>query len=91
MRIRSFTTLSTLALLAAASAYGQQALRVDIPFEFTVARTVMPAGHCDGIGAPQGSGAVKTKTGRDTARANPDVARVTVPVRAGSVTLASLR
>jgi hypothetical protein len=137
--------MSTLALLAAASAYGQQVLRVDIPFEFSVANSVMPAGHYDVIGtpnmlkiynyasrnsvlvttnnigggsnesadsrlvfnrygdkyflaevwatpgSPQGSGVIKSKAEREAASANPDVARVTVPVRTGSVTLASLR
>jgi len=45
MRNRSFATLGTLALLTAASAFGQQRLAVDIPFEFSFANTVMPAGH----------------------------------------------
>jgi hypothetical protein len=45
MRNRSFATLGTLALLAAASAFGQQKLRYDIPFEFHFADTVMPAGQ----------------------------------------------
>ena len=45
MRTRSFATLGTLALLAAASAFGQQRLRADIPFEFNVAGTVLPAGN----------------------------------------------
>jgi hypothetical protein len=34
MRNRSFATLGVLALLAAASAFGQSRLRYDIPFEF---------------------------------------------------------
>lgn len=45
MRNRSFATLGVLALLAAGSAFGQQKLRVDIPFEFHFANTVMPAGQ----------------------------------------------
>jgi hypothetical protein len=47
MRNRSFVTLGALALLAAASAFGQQKLRVDIPFEFHVADAVLPAGQYD--------------------------------------------
>lgn len=47
MRKRSFAMLGTLALLAASSAFGQEKLRVDIPFEFHVADTVMPAGQYD--------------------------------------------
>ena len=34
-------------MLAAASAFGQQKLRVDIPFEFHVADAVLPAGQYD--------------------------------------------
>jgi len=45
MTKRSFATLGTLALLAAASAFGQQRIRVDIPFEFHLAGTVLPAGQ----------------------------------------------
>jgi hypothetical protein len=47
MRNRSFATLGILALLAAASAFGQQSLRYDVPFEFHFANTVMPAGQYD--------------------------------------------
>ena len=47
MRNRSFVTLGALALLAAASAFGQQKLRVDVPFEFHVAGAVLPAGQYD--------------------------------------------
>jgi uncharacterized membrane protein len=47
MRNKSFATLGTLALLAAASAYSQDRLVFDIPFEFHFANTVMPAGHYD--------------------------------------------
>jgi hypothetical protein len=47
MRNRSFTTLGVLALLAAASAFGQQKVRYDIPFEFRFLDTVMPAGQYD--------------------------------------------
>jgi hypothetical protein len=47
MRNRTFATLGILALLAAASAFGQQKLRVDIPFEFHFADMVMPAGQYD--------------------------------------------
>jgi hypothetical protein len=46
--MRSFATFGALALLAAASAFGQnsgQRLTADIPFEFHVATGVMPAGH----------------------------------------------
>ena len=45
MTKRSFATLGTLALLAAASAFGQQRIRVDIPFEFHLADAVLPAGQ----------------------------------------------
>ena len=45
MRNRSFATLGLLALLAAASAFGQPRLKADIPFEFRVGTTVMPAGQ----------------------------------------------
>ena len=47
MRNRSFATLGVLALLATASAFGQSRLRFDIPFEFHVLNTVMPAGQYD--------------------------------------------
>jgi hypothetical protein len=47
MKKRSFVTLGTLALLAAASAFGQQRVRYDIPFEFHFLDTVMPAGQYD--------------------------------------------
>jgi hypothetical protein len=47
MRNKSFAALGTLALLAAASAFGQQRLTVDIPFEFSLANKIMPAGHYD--------------------------------------------
>ncbi len=45
MRNRSFATLGVLALLAAASAFGQEGLRANIPFEFRIGTTVMPAGQ----------------------------------------------
>ena len=45
MRKRSFATLGVLALLATASAFGQQRMRVDIPFEFHLMDNVMPAGQ----------------------------------------------
>jgi len=45
MTKRSFATLGTLALLAAASAFGQQRIRVNIPFEFHLADAVLPAGQ----------------------------------------------
>ena len=47
MKNRSFATLGILALLAAASAFGQQKLRYDIPFEFHFPDAVMPAGQYD--------------------------------------------
>ena len=47
MRNRSFATLSVLALLAVASAFGQSKVRYDIPFEFHFMDTVMPAGQYD--------------------------------------------
>jgi len=49
IRNKSFATLGTLALLAAASAFGQQRHEFDIPFEFHFANTVMPAGHYEVI------------------------------------------
>ena len=45
MTKRSFATLGTLALLAAASAFGQQKIRVNVPFEFHVSAVVLPAGQ----------------------------------------------
>jgi hypothetical protein len=47
MRNKSFATLGVLALLAAASAFGQHRLTADIPFEFHVGTRVMPAGQYD--------------------------------------------
>jgi hypothetical protein len=47
VRTRSIATLGILALLVAASAFGQQRLRADIPFEFHFGDTVMPAGQYD--------------------------------------------
>ena len=47
MTNKSFATLGTLALFAAASAFGQTNLTADIPFEFSFANTVMPSGHYD--------------------------------------------
>jgi hypothetical protein len=145
MRNKSFAALGTLALLAAASAFGQQRVGVDIPFEFGLGNKVMPAGHYDvtqtsglvlvrcytrGVAAfaqannlgggtneisqsrlifnkygdkyflaevwvsprtAYGAGLSKSKTEREIARTSPDVARVTVPVRTGAVTLASVR
>jgi len=145
MRNKSFAALGALALLAAASAFGQQKVRADIPFEFSLANKVMPAGHYDisrtpgmvlvrnyaarvgafcqansldggATGNPKsrltfnryggkyflaevwtspatapGAGLVKSKTERETARETPDVARVTIPLRTGAVTLAALR
>jgi hypothetical protein len=45
MRKTSFAALGILALLAAASAFGQQSMTFDIPFEFRVGTSVMPAGQ----------------------------------------------
>jgi hypothetical protein len=45
MKNRTFATLGLLALLATASALGQERMRVDIPFEFSTGSTVMPAGQ----------------------------------------------
>ena len=47
MKNRSFVTLGILELLVAASAFGQQKLRADIPFEFHFKDMVMPAGQYD--------------------------------------------
>ena len=47
MRIGSFATFGVLALLTAASAFGQQKARFDVPFEFRFLDTVMPAGQYD--------------------------------------------
>jgi len=144
MTNKSFATLGTLALFAAASAFGQTKLTADIPFEFSFASKVMPAGHYDITHTPAvlmvrgftpGAGALSpttnigdgkdsdqgrlvfhkygdkyflaeawsehgsgwavsvpmSKTEREIARANPDVARVTLPLRTGVVTLASLK
>jgi hypothetical protein len=45
MKKKSIATFGLLALLGAAPAFGQQISRVDIPFEFRVGATVMPAGQ----------------------------------------------
>jgi hypothetical protein len=45
MTNKSFATLGTLALLTAASAFGQQIVTADIPFQFSFANMDMPAGH----------------------------------------------
>jgi len=45
MKLTSFATLGTLALLAAGSAIGQTRMVADIPFEFNVADRALPAGH----------------------------------------------
>ncbi len=45
MKLTSFATLGTLAILAAGSAIGQTRMVADIPFEFSVADRVLPAGH----------------------------------------------
>ncbi|MBZ5583617.1 MAG: hypothetical protein LAQ30_15690 [Acidobacteriia bacterium] len=49
MKSRIFTTLSSLTLLAAATAFAQSGsvMHADIPFEFSVGKTVLPAGHYD--------------------------------------------
>lgn len=47
MNKRSFATLGVVALLAAASAFGQQKVRYDIPFEFHFLDKVIPAGQYD--------------------------------------------
>jgi hypothetical protein len=45
MRNKSFATLGLLALLAATSAFGQDRLQFDVPFEFHFGKVVMPAGR----------------------------------------------
>lgn len=45
MTNRFFATFGTLALLTAASAFGQQKLSADVPFQFSFANMDMPAGH----------------------------------------------
>jgi len=45
MRKTWFTTPALLALFAAVSAFGQQGMTFDVPFEFRVGTTVMPAGE----------------------------------------------
>jgi len=45
MKNRTFATLGLLALLATVSAFGQQRITVDIPFEFSAGATVIPAGQ----------------------------------------------
>jgi hypothetical protein len=47
MRNTTLAALGTLALLASASAFGQQTVRADVPFEFSIANKVMPAGQYD--------------------------------------------
>jgi hypothetical protein len=70
MRNRSFATLGLLALLAAVSAFGQQRLTADIPFEFHLANTVMPAGHYDvTLSAPDMQGVLSVDCVTCSARA----------------------
>ena len=47
MKNRIFATLSSLTLLTAAAAFAQSdaTLQIDIPFEFHIGTTVLPAGH----------------------------------------------
>jgi len=45
MKNKSLATLGTLALLAAGTAFGQEMGTFDVPFEFSLANKVMPAGH----------------------------------------------
>ena len=45
MKNRTFATLGLLALLATASAFGQERMRFEIPFEFSTGTTAMPAGE----------------------------------------------
>lgn len=45
MKNRFLATLGLLALLATASAFGQQRMTFDIPFEFRSGATILPAGH----------------------------------------------
>jgi|SRR5208283_2765034 len=47
MKNRTSATLGLLALLATTSAFGQPRQTADIPFEFRVGNTVMPAGQCE--------------------------------------------
>ena len=47
MRSTSFATLGALALIAAGTAFAQQVVSADIPFEFTFANKVLPAGYYD--------------------------------------------
>lgn len=49
MKNRVFATFSSLTLLTAAAAFAQSgtALQADIPFEFQVGNTTLPAGHYD--------------------------------------------
>ena len=49
MKSRIFATLSSLALLTAATAFAQSdgPMRVAIPFEFRVGKTILPAGPYD--------------------------------------------
>ncbi len=49
MKSRIFFTLSSLTLLTAAAALAQSGsvMHADIPFEFHVGKTVLPAGHYD--------------------------------------------
>ncbi len=47
MRNRCLLMLSLMAMFTTASAFGQQILKADIPFEFRVGSKVMPAGQYD--------------------------------------------
>ena len=52
MKSQSLALLGTMALLTAATAVGQPLLRIDVPFEFSVADRVMPAGSYDVVSTP---------------------------------------
>jgi hypothetical protein len=54
MKNRTSATLGLLALLATTSAFGQPRQTADIPFEFRVGNTVMPAGQCEARQAAHG-------------------------------------
>ncbi|MDR3719121.1 MAG: hypothetical protein P4K98_09985 [Bryobacteraceae bacterium] len=45
MKKRTFAALGLLTLLASTCAFGRQAMKVSVPFEFHVGATVMPAGE----------------------------------------------
>ena len=88
MTKRSFATLGTLALLVAASAFGQQRIRVDIPFEFHLADAVLPAGQYEvNVGAHN----MQSLVSLDCSASRSQAITTTYPIGGGADALAEGR